>query len=39
MAIKQQVMATTARKGNMGRLNSSQPLYVHDSDSTAVAEG
>ena len=32
MAIKQQVMALNpARKGNMGRLNSSQPLYVYDS--------
>ena len=31
MAIKQQVMALNpARKGNMGRLNSSQPLYVYD---------
>ena len=31
MAIKQQVMALNpARKGNMGRLNSSQPLYVDD---------
>ena len=31
MAIKQQVMALSpARKGNMGRLNSSQPLYVYD---------
>ena len=32
MAIKQQVMALNpARKGNMGRLNSSQPLTVYDS--------
>ena len=31
MAIRQQVMALNpARKGNMGRLNSSQPLYVYD---------
>ena len=31
MAIKQQVMALNpARKGNMGRLISSQPLYVYD---------
>jgi len=31
MAIKQQIMALNpARKGNMGRLNSSQPLYVYD---------
>ena len=31
MTIKQQVMALNpARKGNMGRLNSSQPLYVYD---------
>ena len=31
MAIKQQVMALNpARKGNMGRVNSSQPLYVYD---------
>ena len=31
MAIKQQVIALNpARKGNMGRLNSSQPLYVYD---------
>ena len=31
MVIKQQVMALNpARKGNMGRLNSSQPLYVYD---------
>ena len=31
MAIKQQLMALNpARKGNMGRLNSSQPLYVYD---------
>ena len=31
MAIKQQVMALNpARTGNMGRLNSSQPLYVYD---------
>ena len=31
MAIKQQVMGLNpARKGNMGRLNSSQPLYVYD---------
>ena len=31
MAIKQQVMALNpARNGNMGRLNSSQPLYVYD---------
>ena len=31
MAIKQQVMALNpARKANMGRLNSSQPLYVYD---------
>ncbi len=31
MAIKQQVMALNpARKGNMGRLNSFQPLYVYD---------
>ena len=31
MAINQQVMALNpARKGNMGRLNSSQPLYVYD---------
>ena len=31
MAIKQQVMALNpARKGNMGRLNASQPLYVYD---------
>ncbi|WP_233522211.1 MULTISPECIES: hypothetical protein [Prevotellaceae] len=31
MAIKQQVMALNpARKGNMGRLSSSQPLYVYD---------
>ncbi len=31
MAIKQQVMALNpTRKGNMGRLNSSQPLYVYD---------
>ena len=31
MAIKQQVMALNpARKGNMGRLNSSQPLCVYD---------
>ena len=31
MAIKQQVMALNpARKGNMGRLNSSQPLHVYD---------
>ena len=31
MAKKQQVMALNpARKGNMGRLNSSQPLYVYD---------
>ena len=31
MAIKQQVMALNpARKGNMGRLNTSQPLYVYD---------
>ena len=31
MAIKQQVMALNpARKGNMGRLNSSQTLYVYD---------
>jgi hypothetical protein len=31
MAIKQQVMALNpARKGNMGRLNSSQSLYVYD---------
>ena len=31
MAIKQQVMALNpVRKGNMGRLNSSQPLYVYD---------
>ena len=36
MAIKQQVMALNpARKGNMGRLNSSQPLYVYD---TLVAQ-
>ena len=32
MAIKQQVMALNpARRGNMGRLNSSQPLTVYDS--------
>ena len=31
MAKKQQLMALNpARKGNMGRLNSSQPLYVYD---------
>ena len=31
MSIKQQVMALNpARKGNMGRLHSSQPLYVYD---------
>ena len=31
MEIKQQVMALNpTRKGNMGRLNSSQPLYVYD---------
>ena len=36
MAIKQQVMALNpARKGNMGRLNSSQPLYVYD---TTIAQ-